>query len=318
MPSKIVVAGVTSLYMSLGVTEFPGGDQPARSPAWLRAGVAGAGYHIARILHTLGNEVSLCTVVGRDRPGDLIRAELLGEGLLGPGTIEGPASSLGVVLVAPDGRRVGYPGLTAVNSVAYPADVFLRNARGADLAVLTNTRFARPLLKQARQLGIPIAVDVHLIADIGDAYNRPWLEVADIVFASHERLPWSPAHWVGQVFDRYPGCTVAGVGCGGDGCVLGLRDGRLVRVAAVAPRGVVSTAGAGDTLFASFLHSWLTTGNPVRAVERAVLYAGWKVGDSLPAAAMLTEQELNTLEAVCQIRATVGRWDAASRSVPRS
>ena len=71
-------------------------------------------------------------------------------------------------------------------------------------------------------------------------------------------------------------------------------------------------------MFASFLHSWLATGNPVRAVERAALYAGWKIGDSFPGAAMLTEQELSTLEAVCQIRATVGRWDTASRSAVRS
>jgi sugar/nucleoside kinase (ribokinase family) len=83
----------------------------------------------------------------------------------------------------------------------------------------------------------------------------------------------------------------------------------VVQVAAVAPRGVVNTAGAGDTLFASFLHSWLATGNAVQAVERAVLYAGWKVGDSFPGSAMLTGPQLNTLEAVCPVRATVGRWN---------
>jgi sugar/nucleoside kinase (ribokinase family) len=309
MPSKIVVAGVASLYMSLPVEEFPVRYEPSCSPAWLRAGVAGAGRHVAQILRRLGNEVNLCTVVGRDPPGDLIRAELSATGLLGAGTIDAPASSLGVVLVAPDGCRMGHPYLTTVNAVEYPADIFRQNARGSDLAVLTNTRFARPLLKHARQLGIPIAVDVHLIADPADEYNRPWLEAADIVFCSHERLPCPPAGWIRQIFARYPGCGVAGIGCGSDGCVLGLPDGRLVRVPALAPRGVVNTAGAGDTLFASFLHTWLATGNAVRAVERAVLYAGWKVGDSFPAAATLTAAQLDTLEAVCPVRASVSRWD---------
>jgi sugar/nucleoside kinase (ribokinase family) len=309
MPSKIVVAGVASLYMSLPVEEFPIRYQACRSAAWLRVGAGGAGMHIARILRALGNEVSLCTIVGRDRPGDLIRAELLAGGLLGPSTIDAPASSLGVVLVAPDGRRMGRPCVAMVNAVDYPAEIFRQSARSADLAVLTNAQFTRPLLKHARYLGIPIAVDVHLIADVNDTYNRPWLEVADIVFCSHERLPCPPAEWVGQIFARFPGCSVAGIGCGGDGCVLGLSDGRLVRVAAQAPRGVVSTAGAGDTLFASFLHTWLATGNAVRAVERGVLYAGWKVGDSFPTGVTMTGAQLDTLEALCPVQATISRWD---------
>lgn len=310
MTSKIVVAGVASLYMSMPVEDFPVSYQPVRSPAWLTAGLGGAGAHVAQILRGLGNDVSLCTLVGRDRAGDLIRAELLASGLLGPGTVEAPASSLGVVLVAPDGRRMGNPCVAMVNATEYPAEVFRQAARGADLAVMTNVRFTRPLLKHARQSGIPIAVDVHLIADVDDAYNRPWLEAADIVFCSHERLPCPPAEWVGRIFARFPGCTVAGIGCGGDGCVLGLADGRLVRIAAIAPRGVVNTTGAGDTLFASFLHAWLATGNAVRAIERGVLHAGWKVGGSFPESETLAEAQLETLEVLCPVRAAVSRWRA--------
>jgi sugar/nucleoside kinase (ribokinase family) len=311
MSSKIVVAGVASLYMSLPVEGFPVRYQPSRSPAWLRAGVGGAGAHIARVLRALGDEVSLCTVVGRDQPGDLIRAELLASGLLGPAAVGAPASSLGVVLVAPDGHRMGYPSVAMVNAAEYPAETFRQAARGADLAVLTNTRFARPLLKHARQLGVPIAVDVHVITDVNDTYNRPWLEIADIVFCSHERLPCPPAEWVAKIFTRFPGCAVAGIGCGGEGCVLGLPDGRLIRVGAVAPRGVVNTAGAGDTLFASFLHTWLATGNAIQAVERGVLYAGWQVGGCFPVTETLTEAQLGTLEALCAVQVTASRWDTS-------
>ena len=309
MPSKIVVTGVASLYMAMSVDEPPLPYKPACSPSWLRAGAAGAGYHIAKILRELGDEVSLCTVVGLDLPGSLIRAELLSAGLLGPGTINARASSLGVVLVAPDGRRMGHPHLSVLNAVEYPQDLFRQNARGADLAVITNARFARPLLRHARELGVPVAVDVHLIADLGDGYNRPWLEAADVIFCSDERLPCAPAKWVRRIFGRYPGCAIAAVGCGNAGCVLGVADGRLVRVGAVAPRGVVSTAGAGDTLFASFLHSWLATGNPLSAIERAVLHAGWVVGDSFPCGAALTGPELDTLAAICAVRAELSRWD---------
>jgi sugar/nucleoside kinase (ribokinase family) len=114
------------------------------------------------------------------------------------------------------------------------------------------------------------------------------------------------------VFARYPGCEVVGIGKGADGAVLGLRDGTLIRAAAVAPRGVVSTSGAGDALFASFLHGWLATGNPVHALSAAVLHAGWKVGSPLPGESSLTGAELARLGEECQVRTQVGRWDDGS------
>ena len=93
--------------------------------------------------------------------------------------------------------------------------------------------------------------------------------------------------------------------------MLGLRDGTLIQVAGIAPRGVVNTAGAGDALFASFLHGWLATGNPVWALEAAILCAGWKIGDAFPAASSLSEAELAGLQALYHVRAHVGRWHAA-------
>jgi sugar/nucleoside kinase (ribokinase family) len=309
MASKIVVAGVTSLYMSVGVDEFPLEFAPSSTPAWMRAGVTGSAGHIAQILGRLGDEVRLCTLAGTDPAGLAIRADLHARGLSGEGLVDGGVSSLGVVLVAADGRRMGFPYLAAVNTVGYPAETFCRQASGADLAVLTNARFVRPLIRHARELDVPVAVDVHLISDLDDSYNKPWLEVADIVFCSHERLPCAPAEWVARVFARYPGCGIVGVGNGPDGCLLGLRDGTLVKADAIAPRGVVNTAGAGDALFASFLHGWLATGNPVEALETAVLHAGWKIGDTFPGGSSLTADELIGLAETCRVRTSVERWD---------
>jgi acarbose 7IV-phosphotransferase len=102
MSSKIIVAGVTSLYMAVGVQEFPLSYEPKRTPLWMRAGVTGAAGHIATVLRTLGNDVKLCTVAGNDPAGSAIRNELRGQRLLGHGVVDGGATSLGVVLVAPD------------------------------------------------------------------------------------------------------------------------------------------------------------------------------------------------------------------------
>lgn len=314
--ARIVVVGVASLYIAAGVSEFPLDYAPGSVPAWMRAGVAGSGAHIAKVLSALGDDVGLCTLAGTDPAGLAIRADLRASGLLGPGVVDEAATSLGVVLVAPDGNRTGFPYLAAVNAVGYPAQTFHRIAEGADLAVLTNARFARPLIQGAKQASVRIATDVHLIAAVDDPYNRPWLEAADIVFCSHERLPCPPEEWIARVFEHYPGCAVVGIGRGASGAMLGLRDGTLVRASAVTPRGVVSTAGAGDALFASFLHGWLATGNPVDTLRRAVLHAGWKVGDTTPGAAPLTEEELARLSAAHQVRASLGRWVTADPAGP--
>jgi sugar/nucleoside kinase (ribokinase family) len=297
--------------MAAGVGEFPLEHTPGAAPDWMHAGVAGSAAHIAKVLSALGDDVRLCTLAGTDPAGLTVRADLRASGLSCEGVIDAGATSLGVALIAPDGTRMGLPYTAVVNAVGYPPETFRRLTAGADLAVLTRARFTRPLIRWAEHASVPIAVDVHLISDVDDSRSRPWLEVADIVFSSHERLPCRPEEWVPQVFRRYPGCTVVGIGNGADGALLGLRDGMLIRAEAVAPRGVVSTAGAGDALFASFLHGWLATGNPVGALRAAVLHAGWKVGDPVPGAAALTEEELNDLSQAHRVRMAVGRWGEA-------
>ena len=309
--ARIAVVGVASLYMAAGVGEFPLAPVPGSAADWLRAGVAGSAAQVAKVLSALGDEVRLCTLAGTDPAGLTVRADLRASGLSTEGVVDAGATSLGVALVAPDGNRLGLPYTALVNAVGYPAETFRRLASGADLAVLTRARFARPLIRYAERLRVRIAVDVHLISDVNDADTRPWLEAADIMFCSHERLPCPPEQWVARIFSRYPGCEVVGIGRGADGALLGLRDGTLVRAAAVTPRGVVNTSGAGDTLFASFLHGWLATGNPVSALHLAVLHAGWRIGDPAPGAGSLTEPELDRLSQLHEVRMAVETWVSA-------
>jgi sugar/nucleoside kinase (ribokinase family) len=306
---RIVVAGVASLAVHLAVEQFPVGYTPVSQPSWLCSGAGGAGAQIAAILRALGDEVRLCTVVGRDPIGRLVRRELAAGGLSGPGVVEGPGTSQTVVLVAPDGRRIVYPHLAVVNTVEYPQARFVEAVRDADLAVLTNTEFVRALLAPAALRGVPIAADVNVIADLDDAFYQPWLEVADIIFCSHERLPCPAPKWIAQIMARYPGVAMAAVGRGADGTILGLRDGRLVSAAAVAPLGVRNTSSAGDSLFAAFLHGWLATGNPVEAISGAVVFAGWRIGHRHPTSVLLTEAELAGLRLRHPVRISVGRWD---------
>ncbi|WP_017594482.1 carbohydrate kinase family protein [Nocardiopsis potens] len=305
---RIVVAGVASLTVALPVEGFPVPEGRGCFPEWMEAGVSGVGADVALALAALGGRVELCTVIGSDAAGEAVRAELRAAGLLGTGCLTGGGSSLGVSMSAPDGRRRSYSRHEPVNRAGYPVPLFEHLVQGADLVALTTAAFTRPLLGPARRSGAPVAVDAQLIADAGDPRRADWLDVADVVFCSHERLPCSPEEWIGRIFAEYPGCAIAAVGRGEQGASMGLADGTLVHAATEPPRPVVSPVGAGDVLFASFLHAWLSAGNPARALTEAVVHASYAIGEAFPSRGHLTAADLRALTDRHPVDVTTGRW----------
>jgi sugar/nucleoside kinase (ribokinase family) len=289
----IVVAGVTNLQFSVPVDGFPVAYAPVRYPQG-RTGVrvAGVGYNVAAGLAALGSEVRLATFAGDDLLGGAVERELRARGLDGPWAVAGQETPRSVVLVEPGGKRMIHADLRGLPQAAYPPELFAQALRGADYAVITNIGFARPLLAVASGAGVPVAADVQAVDDLDDDYNRDWMAAARVLFCSHERLPVSPDAWVRLVQERYRTPVVV-VGCGAGGALLGVGGtGEIRHVPAVAPRGVTSTAGAGDALAAAFMHVYAATGDPHAAIEQAVLFAGYAVGAEPGGTAFLTGAQL--------------------------
>lgn len=308
MSPVVLVAGAVSLYATVGVQDFPIDYASRSKPSWVEFSCSGVALSVSRVQAAFGHRVRLCTLVGNDSAGTAVRDDLARLGLLGPGVLRTPVSTTGVVLVNEHGRRMGMPYLSPIDHEVYPWDVLEAQASGADLLVLTNIRPIRPLLGRAARLGVLTAVDLHQIESPDNEYNRPWLENSDIVFASHERLP-APEVWAREVFRRYPRCGVVGIGMGDRGAAVALRDGRLIRMAAVTPAPVVNTTGAGDALFSTFLAVWLRTGDPVAALRAGVVHAGWKIGFRRPTLVTLRREELAALCEADPPRTVIGRWD---------
>ncbi|OLB65187.1 MAG: hypothetical protein AUI10_07855, partial [Actinobacteria bacterium 13_2_20CM_2_72_6] len=205
-------------------------------------------------------------------------------------------------------RRIVYPYLDPIDGVTYPESAFSSVARDASLIVLTNAGFARSLAPAAAQLDAPVAVDVNVISDCDQLEFRTLLEASDVIFCSDERLLCSPERWIEHLLERYPRAALVAVGCGERGSVLGLRDGRLAHVGSVAPLGVASTSSAGDSLFATFLHYWLRIPDPIEALRRAALYAGWRVGHRDPTTVLLDEQEVERLWRQHPVPVHISSW----------
>jgi acarbose 7IV-phosphotransferase len=293
----IVVAGVTNLQFSVPVDGFPVAYAPVRYPqGQTGVRVGGVGYNVAAALAALGSEVRLATFAGGDLLGGAVDGELRARGLHGPWVLAGPETPRSVILHEPGGERMICTDLRGLPQAVYPPAVFAEALRGAAYAVISNIGFARPLLAVARAAGVPVAADVQAIDDLDDDYNRDWMAAAQVLFCSHERLPVPPEVWVRMVRERYRTPVVV-VGCGAGGALLGVRGtGEIRRVPAVAPRGVTSTAGAGDALAAAFMHVYLATGgDPDAAIMAAVLFAGYAVGAEPGGSDFLTGPELAAL-----------------------
>ncbi len=279
---RVLVVGLVNIETTVRVDGFPIDYYPVAYPFFgVRSAVSGTGWNVTKALATLGHEVRLAAVLGADRAGRWARAEIGAAGVDGAAVIDALAATpASVVLVDPSGRRQVHTDLKDIQEpgTVFPVEVFDAALEGCDLMVAGNLNLTRPLLDRACATGVPVVTDVHVLADLDDAYNRDFMAAARVLFLSDEGLGGrDPATFLGDLRGRY-GPDVVVLGRGGAGAMLLGPDG-LAEAAAVAPRGVVNTVGAGDALLAGYVHGQLTGADPGAALAGAVAFAGWKVGE---------------------------------------
>jgi ribokinase len=289
-----VVSGLVNIETTLRVDGFPINYTPVRYPFWgVDSTVSGVGYNVAKALTTLGDEVRFLSLIGRDPSSELVRQALKRDRIPHARvlqTLDRTAQS--VILYESGGRRQINVDLKDIQDRQYPLREFEKALEGSSLAALCNVNFARPLLAIARGRGVRIATDVHAISDLEDPYNQDFLASADILFMSDELLPTTPERWAEKVLARYqPEILV--IGLGAQGALLGIRgDDRPIRLDPVYTRPVVGTIGAGDALFSAFIHFVARDYPPLEALQRAMIFASFKLGEKGAAEGFLSENEL--------------------------
>jgi acarbose 7IV-phosphotransferase len=295
--SAFLLSGLINIETTLKVAGFPLAYFPVTYPFFgIRSTVSGVGLNIAKALTRLGDRVTFLSLIGRDLAGEQVRAELRREGIDDRYVLERvEQTAQSVILYESSGRRQIHVDLKDIQQQAYPPEPFEQAAAGCDLLVLCNINFSRPLLARARALDLPVASDVHALAHIDDEYNADFMAAADILFLSHESLQVSPEEFAARLFERYP-LKIVVIGLGAQGALLAVRqDGFLKRYPAVVTRPVVNTIGAGDALFSAFLHGYARSRDPYHALERAMVFASYKIGAASAAEGFLDEAGLEQL-----------------------
>ncbi len=293
--TKILVAGLTNIEVTLKVDSFPISYSPVLYPFHgINSSVSGVGFNVAKALTRLGDTVNFLSMTGKDPAQKLIKQALSDEEIRGKYVLDRLKNTPhSVIIYDSHGNRQINVDLKDIQESIYPQVLFEQALADCSLAVLCNINFARPFLENARRAGKPIATDIHAINDIEDAYNRDYMAAANILFMSHERLPCSPEDWAKWVIHRY-GTDIVVIGLGAQGALLSVkRDNFIERIPSVHTRPIVSTIGAGDALFSSFIHYFQQMNDPYEAIRKAVVYASYKIGATSAADGFLSAPELD-------------------------
>ena len=293
--ANILVSGLINTETTVRVRQFPVSYYPIDYPFFgVNTAVSGVAYNISKALKTLGDDVTLLTMTGRDFPAEYIQSQLCTAGIgtdwVKPRLKETPNS---VVLYDGEGKRQIYCDLKDIQETPYdfPEDI----CRDADVVAACNINFNRPLLHQAKTLGKTVATDVHVLSDIHDEFNREFMSCADILFLSDEGIRGDYRDFLRALEDTY-GNRIIVLGRGAEGAAMYLREeNRIFALPAVQVGEIVNTVGAGDALFSGFLHYFAQGYRPLDALARAQIFASAKIRVSGAANGFPAEEEMESL-----------------------
>ncbi|MCB2156139.1 carbohydrate kinase family protein [bacterium] len=293
---RILVAGNVNLETSVLVGQFPIEYAKSRFiPHGVSDNPAGVGWNIALALRTLEIDVELAAILGRDALGQSLIPEIASHGIATGGIVQAMDDSpRSVILVGEEGRAAAFSDLKDALAQTYPLDDFDALLDRVDHVHATNIEWALALGRRAKERGKRVSTDVQAIPSVDDAYNRRFIEIADVVFFSDENLEQDAESAIQTMWNR--GVQIAICGCGADGAMLGVRESQTIATLPATPtRPVVSTIGAGDSLVSGFLSGFVSGLTPRDALARAQYFAGHMIGEPGATRGFLKKDELDRI-----------------------
>lgn len=297
MMSKILVSGLINMETTLKVDCFPVEYSAVNYPfSGVETTVSGVGVNVAKAITSLGGKVGLLSLLGKDINGSNSLEVLTKSGISSNYILSQLKSTpQSVILYDTAGKRQINVDLKDIQESSYPEELFDKALDDCSIAVLCNINFSRPFLPKAREANKIVATDVHVISDIFDEYNRDFMRHANILFMSNEGINGAVENFVLKVAAEYDNDIIV-IGLGGDGALLYVKkDNFIGKFPAVRTRKIVSTIGAGDALFSSFIYCYTKNHDPYLSLKKAMVFASYKIGEKGAADGFLSELALNRL-----------------------
>lgn len=296
---KLFVSGVINVETNLRIRSFPVTYYPIDYPFFgIKSTVSGVGYNITKAAKTLGDEVTLSSLIGKDPEAHRIVEALDKNGVARDYVFDSiETTPVSVVLYEPGegGRRQIYCDLKDVQERSTNVEAVRPAIYNCDVCVLCNVNYNRALIPVAKEAGKIIATDVHVLSDIHDPFNRDFMRNADILFLSDEDLPTDPRQFLEALKNEYSAKVIV-MGLGSDGAAIYERDKDYITfMPAVAIGGVVNTVGAGDAMFTAYLHYVGKGMSPIEALKRAQVFAALKIRHDGGSRGFSTEEQVEEI-----------------------
>jgi ribokinase len=254
--------------------------------------VASVGYNIVKAIKTLGGEPIFFSVTGNDIYRDIIKNEMENLGINTGYVLPIAEKTSQSVILYNENKRKIICDLKNVQEIKYPIEKIDGIIDTIDIAVLCNINYSRELLKKVKSYGKTIATDVHVLDDINDKYSGDFMAYSDILFLSNEKITGKEKEFLKKIIETYNNKIIA-IGLGEKGVLMYIREeNKIKQYPAVKTRDVVNTIGAGDALFSSFIYFYNKTKDPHYAIEKAIIFASYKIGENGAAQGFLSEEEL--------------------------
>ncbi len=278
--SKFLVAGVTQIETIVRVDSIPVSYAPITSVQdSIFTAMGGDAYNESLALKWLGDDVCFMSIVGRNQDLSLInppdRKITLSTQYIIPQMKETPTE---VVLYDTQRKQQIFEDLKDLRENVYDMSMVAPIAESCDMLVLANANFCRPFAKVAAEHKKPMAVNIRSYDPEKEKYNTDFLSHAKVLYFSDDTLAEDPYTFIDRISETY-GTEIIILGQGSEGLILFDRTQNLrVHYNTVKTNEVVNTIGAGNALFACFLHYYMENGDSVNAIKNALLFASYKIG----------------------------------------
>lgn len=292
--SKIFVAGLINLETATKTPYFPIDEGGIHYEFFgINTVTSGSGFNISKALSKLGTDVYLASIVGDDTLSNIVYSDLEKNNIQKRHVVQLLKNTPQSVILYDDfGNRKIISDLKDIQDMEYDTNNCIEDLRKSSIATICNTNFARPFLKIAKNMNIQVATNVHTISGIHDEYNKEFMEHANILFLSQDSIPGETDTYI-KAIEREYGNDIIVVGMAEKGAMIYIKkDNFIGHFPAVKTREIVSTIGAGDALFAAFLHFYEKTKNPYYSIKAGILFASYKIGSASASKGFLSENQV--------------------------
>jgi ribokinase len=295
--NKILVSGHTGMETTAKIRQFPIEYTPIEYEFnGINTTISSVGYNIVKAIKTLGGEPIFFSVIGNDIYRDIIKKEIENIGLNTEYVLPIAEKTSQSVILYNENKRKIICDLKNVQEIKYPTEKINEVINTVDIAILCNINYSRELLKKVKSYGKTIATDVHVLNDINDNYSKDFMSYSDILFLSNENILGREKEFLKKLIETYNNEIIV-IGLGENGVLMYIRkENEIKHYPAVKTRDIVNTIGAGDALFSSFVYFYNKTRDPYYAIEKAIIFASYKIGENGAALGFLSEEELLKIE----------------------